>query len=159
MKPGRELDVLVADKVMGCKVFLRTIDSNERIFLTEPGKDRHSVPRSSFDYWSCQCDPIHIHNRKEGGGIPEYSTDIAAAWKVVEKLRGDDNALQLFGSEKNDNVKRWYAYFSGKYWCEATSILLLGEVSESAPHAICLAALKLVGALEAGMEAGELRAN
>lgn len=62
MKAGRELDALVAEKVMGRNL---TLEKE----LTE------------HEMWLSQLMPeIIIH-------IPHYSTDIAAAWEVVEKVR------------------------------------------------------------------------
>jgi hypothetical protein len=65
---------------------------------------------------------------------PAYSTDIAAAWSVVKKF----DYLYLFRSpEIND----------GMYECKLTMAdeRKYYALSESAPHAICLAALRAVG--------------
>lgn len=68
--------------------------------------------------------------------VPHYSTDIAAAWKVVEKMGN-----YLFACGRTDDGI-WEAYFfpvnSG-----------IGKLSEAhgdtAPSAICRAALKAMG--------------
>lgn len=62
---------------------------------------------------------------------PSYSTDIKAAWEVVEKMGSNF----IIASEKRGE----FAVFFGP-----------GEIDEfckssSSPHAICLAALKAVG--------------
>lgn len=65
--------------------------------------------------------------------IPHYSTDIAAAWDVVEKLK-----IKGF-----DFVLHWKTawecifWFGRDKWFESNC--------ETAPRAICLAALKAVG--------------
>lgn len=67
---------------------------------------------------------------------PRYSTDIAAAWEVVEKL----NLLSKFSLERFEDRYRIVEY-AGGYDNNFTFI----SEAETAPHAICLAALKAVG--------------
>ena len=62
MKPGRELDAIVAERVMGYEVRDET--------WRQP-------PSSSW---------------RE---VPHYSSDIAAAWEVVERMRADGWKLYL----------------------------------------------------------------
>lgn len=99
MKAGRELDALIAEKVMGLKT---------------PPNERCSCTNSE---WLC----------RKHGTFPRYSTSIADAWEVVEKLGDKD-----FRVEKDYDFEFW--------------ICILGnrrrEVrGTTAPHAICLAAL------------------
>jgi Phage ABA sandwich domain len=108
MKPGLDLDLLIAQRVMGIK--------------TEIGEEVeaiHTIPH---------------FGRVTYGYLPlPYSTDIAAAWEVVEKMK--------VGIKINGSVK-------GKF-----QVLLINEsgtdtfegFSNTVPHAICLAALKAVG--------------
>lgn len=109
MKPGRELDALVAEKVMGWKDIRFG--------------DETSVSGSvGFGL------PVSGHPRR---AFPPYSTDIAAAWAVVEELE------LPFEIHSDDWHSRWDARFNldrGE-WCQAST----------APHAICLAALKAMG--------------
>lgn len=69
--------------------------------------------------------------------VPAYSSDIAAAWRVVERLQQDGYSIRLSNKTMN-----WC------WWC-----YIIGEETESvvqestAPEAICLAALKAVGHL------------
>jgi hypothetical protein len=67
-----------------------------------------------------------------------YSTDIAAAWEVVEKMgtlpRKD---MQRGGFQVNYDDHGWTASFWREY-----------AFGESAPHAICLAALKALAPRE-----------
>lgn len=125
---GRELDALVAEKVFG-KVF----PPNGR-YLDEPGHLRYAGGVPGFN---------HLVNDV----LPKYSTDIAAAWEVVERLTAEWGWWDMeFGwrtiSEVERNEKGW------TNWC----ITLLGPDDDvevffkagSAAHAICLAALKAV---------------
>ena len=101
MQPGRELDALVAEKVMGYKV---------------RDEEHYEVPPLRAIYW-----------------IPKYSTDIAAAWMVVEKLKGLEPELSW-----SDEDHCWFVHFQKS----RPSICPFGI---TAPHAICLAALKAIG--------------
>lgn len=89
MNPGRELDALIAERVMGGKTK-----------CTE-------IPGYEF--------------------IPNYSEDIAAAWEVVEKLK---KPRPIFNLECDQRLGRWNANFYGA-----------AAEGDTAPHAICLAAL------------------
>jgi hypothetical protein len=129
MEPGRELDALVAEKVMGWTVF-RSETPNHYDLLDEeyahgfpPGEDINSVP---FE-------------------IEEYTTDISPAWKVLEKHRNRKNLVTLVGDEK-------------KWKCRITAMInvVYGiDVHDTqcefktAPEAICKAALLAVMGQEA----------
>jgi len=113
LKPGRILDALIAEKVMGWK-FIGP-------FTTDPtlGSDRWATDGNGCErYYS---------------DVPDYSTSIAAAWEVVEKFKH----IQL--SVGHAGV--WYAVIS-VYKDESTLFEEFeGASNKSAPHAICLAAL------------------
>lgn len=106
LKPGRELDALVAEKVMG---------EDLSPLGTLHGREIPYVP-------------------------PHYSTDIAAAWQVMEHItaqkRDDFGWFDL--RFVND---RWKATFITGAYYEARDHI----EAPTAPHAICLAALKAVG--------------
>jgi hypothetical protein len=109
MEPGRELDALVAEKVMGYKLH---------------------YPEN---YDQCTVDKGHIID------CFEPSTDISAAWEVVEKyfyveVRKVNTKLEL----GNGGIWCWRACVSkgDGYSSIATS--------ETAPEAICKAALLAV---------------
>lgn len=125
MPAGRELDALVAEKVMG---FVRVADDTSDYHgvrhgtevLLPPGETLHSLrewlPRSgpiAFGYFVTQ----------------RYSTDIAAAWQVVERMRNPDFRLNKDGD--------WGCSFGGE--------LRFVGLAPTAPLAICRAALKAVG--------------
>ena len=107
---GRELDALVAEKVMECHL-IRFINGLGNLDIR------------------CGCSPDQ-HNEQDGaccGFLCDYSTSIDAAWEMVEKLAG--------------TFRLEYEKYSG--WnCE----LGLGSChADTAPLAICLAALQAVG--------------
>jgi hypothetical protein len=117
VNPGRELDALVAEKVMGLpKPWQKyMIEDGARDWFYERGLDSYGMSK---------------HHR-----VPSFSTDIADAWAVVERLKDTHYNFQL----ENDQgeIEPWIACFGQK-----------SAVSSSAPHAICLAALRTVGAIE-----------
>jgi len=115
LKPGRELDALIAEKVMGIPV---TKEQGDYWPPPDPGKNFSTQP------------------------IPDYSTDISAAWEVVEHMRTKHwrDAFTLFSPEI-ENATEWRAFFAKKFVSVDDSKF---ESGESAPHAICLAALKSV---------------
>jgi len=152
MPAGPELDVLVAEKVMGWKRGRGWFDSptnalGDRWFDAEGNRlgDDHATPEG------------------HGGGDSEYpdqvwspSTDIAAAWEVVEKL----NSSMLRRDARRDTSGR---YDHGCFfhlernalldaWAERTGRDPLKEprppepwhYADTAPLAICRAALKAV---------------
>lgn len=106
MPAGRELDALVAEQVLGKKVEL---------------------------YRLC---PVPYHRFKDTEqGIPYYSTDIAAAWEVVEKVQ------RINGRFRVDIVGPCQG--SDEY---SVGFLPMLSGYGTAPLAICRAALKAVGA-------------
>lgn len=111
MNPGRELDALIAEKVMGLEI----------VHLGEPSKP-------------------FVKNFTGTSEPTEYSTDIAAAWEVVERLKDSEHAFGFELTQDQGELCEWLAYFGeGRFKAE----------SETAPHAICLAALKAVGYVHA----------
>jgi hypothetical protein len=114
MPAGREMDALVAEKVMGFVVMRHRDVDGQHI---EHGPDEWmrgpdgEAPRYAYMV-----------------PVDHYSTDIAAAWEVVEKLKPDDWAFRVEVLDDGD----WWASFS------ATAESWAGTV----PLAICRAALK-----------------
>lgn len=101
MKPSRELDALIAEKVMG----------RNQVGLILAGA-LANIPVSD---------------------LPHYSTDIAAAWAVVEK------ALEIRKVKIEMTKGKFIVYFQNPQNARNTAAYAVGI---SAPHAICLAALK-----------------
>lgn len=105
MKPGRELDMLVAEKVMGL---------NNTEYVKEWTQEQMKIVQG---WWPKL--------------YPNYSTDIAAAWEVVEKIQCRSFELNWHLDSYNF-VRIYKAKFQ-------TTNFVYGE---TAAHAICLAALK-----------------
>lgn len=133
MKAGHELDVLIAEKVFGCKV----------IRATEPGISQEEFENRRLTGDRCGCHGGHHIDLDDGCGscIKEYSTDIAAAWKVVEKMHSHPKPVLMLAAPQQDYVnEKWRAEFCRKFW--TTDLPYEWAVSaETAPLAICLAAI------------------
>ena len=123
----REMDALVAEKVMGCpKIDYEWSDECEHEIASDP-KCSRCIPL-------CMC-PGDKHGSPD---IPYYSTDIAAAFEVVGNLR--------------DRFPQFVLYFNPRrqLWeCEFTEGNIGGldtndesPCAETAAEAICLAALE-----------------
>ena len=126
---GRELDALVAEKVMGWTAWR----SKHGYFnITDGDGNSHTCDPATSKY-----DPETGERLPEpkwwdySTELPDYSTDIAAAWPLVERF-----GITVYAPtrERHD-------------WVAAIKIGAC-EVAhgETAPLAICLAALKAVGA-------------
>jgi hypothetical protein len=104
LNAGRELDALIAQKVMGQNYFINSFGFPEQgpLVSKEP---------------------------------PHYSTDIAAAWEIVQEMEkkhtepGKWVGLSITAEDRGC----WRATFWRKW-----------SFGSSAPHAICLAALEAV---------------
>lgn len=108
---SREIDALVAEKVMGLWGFCKC--DGEIGFTRHPTRDR-------FECIDC------------GGWLGEnYSTDIAAAWEVVEKL----STWPWCFTRSGETFKFDLGYEGERYYA----------VAETPAMAICLAALKAKG--------------
>lgn len=119
MRAGREMDALVAEKVMQIAVFVD--------YATIRGQ------QMAISWWDA---PKEDENAKP---IPDYSTDIAAAWQVVEAPRL---------AELLEYVEVSVVRYHDRYEChieDDTAARLYIAEADTAPHAICLAALKAVG--------------
>ena len=139
MKAGRELDALVAEKVMG-------------LVLTCPVDPRfdHSVGTNK-DGSSAKRNFCRWPDGREHW-IPFFSTDIADAWQVVEKLAGDGDehpaciqkGLPAFGDHATPfEVYKNYAGYPG-WTCYFADYEVCAH-ADTAPLAICKAALKACG--------------
>ena len=113
----RELDALIAEKVMGmarCSQFMCLPEDN------------------------CRC-PIHGIDVEwpERGKQWSPSTSIADAWEVVERMRELSFVLTLSWQSRNSE---WCAH-----WFYPADRTHKAAFHKSAPRAICLAALKTIG--------------
>jgi len=118
MKPGYALDALVAEKVLGWRLEYHTF-----------GSDLPGGPFRAYGYDSS--------GRHLCGDFPHFSTDIAAAWQVVEKFAADNWEVSV-GWSIADNAWLCGIGLDGHGWDM--------ELADTALHAICLAALKAMEA-------------
>jgi hypothetical protein len=128
MSPGRELDALVAERVMGWRFHGK--------FTEDPNLncDRWAVDPDGHErfYWE----------------VPDYSTKIAAAWAVVEKITSE-HWIAMDICQRPKQADAGEAWTHGNKAC--VTITHGGQspfsdhpvYGESAAHAICLKALKL----------------
>lgn len=123
----RELDALIAEKVMGLKLCASAMD--------KPLRAMGASPAPMVEY------PLKIHGKPCGtipGELGHYSTDIYEAWRVVEKMRQEPEGWEVV---VESSIGKWRAEFYPGPEKDA------GESGwvETAPRAICLAALRAVG--------------
>jgi Phage ABA sandwich domain len=136
-RPGRELDALVAEKVMGNVAWDVVIAGCSR------GGRRCGTVAEAKEYRKAlqkfyQVGAIVLHDT-----VSEYSTDIAAAWEVVEKM-SDRFHWRIQSPFEAGGL--WFAGLTplGATGWNGRPDYNIGD--HSAPLAICLAALKAVGA-------------
>lgn len=137
---NREIDALVAEKVMGYRFVqnrshsgIRQVEAILPTRLNEPIlTNAVPVDHSAWDgAWQI-------------GSVPAYSTDIAAAWTVVEKMRERGLWAKITSPFSPEDMT---------YWCGFTPMNMTGwngvpdfkAKADNAPMAICLAALAAVG--------------
>ena len=141
MEAGRELDALIAERVMGWGFW----KSKHGYWNIEPPNGEHFSTYGRFPH-SDKYDSVtgellpEVRWWEYCDELPYYSTSIADAWLVVEKLKDDD--LNYFAIDQNyANEGKCGIYFNpfdfGKFPPDI--------VGDNVPHAICLAALKAVG--------------
>lgn len=115
LQPGRELDALVAEKVVGqVRVGECPLDIDGCGGKYEP----------QIGQWPC---------------LPPYSTDMAAAWQAVNAMLDRGLEYTAEGEGKKTKEHRWQfgPFRSNGYPTD------FGE-GDTAAHAICLAALKAI---------------
>lgn len=117
MEAGRGLDALVAEKVMGWQ-WQQWAPNPEQPHLAPPGYGRPHP-----DHWWLGRSIFEL--------VPNYSTDIAAAWLVVEHMeRTRPNEFMLWTEQG-----QWGAEFDND----------ISRFALAAPLSICVAALAAVG--------------
>jgi hypothetical protein len=134
MTAGRELDALIAEKVMGKRI--HKVPTETHIWRTD--LDRYDVT-SGDDICFADEGPM---GREP---VPDYSSDIAAAWEVVEKLIADGYMFSV-GSETDALPYFAQCWKTGGKPCNLghDHIHTIQEFAQTAPLAICLVALKAV---------------
>ena len=155
MQAGRDLDSLVAENVMGWtrkRKYQKTFPNGYNHYLYAPGED--ISPRGScFVYMSNNGRLILANDGSEGSCnspippcVPQYSTNIAAAWEVLSRFNGTSFHLsfhQRYEGPEPWSVQLWVVFAERKDEAMAKKLEARGK---TAPHAICLAALKAVDA-------------
>ena len=126
LEAGRELDALVAEKVMGWK--WDKGNSLQHLLLGPDG----AIGAVIFHDGIADDDGI-----VQPLDCPHYSTDIAAAWEVVEKLRRANDGEYLFTI---NDAGMWYA----KFLDEHGEPVSRSGFCDTAPLAICRAGLLAV---------------
>jgi hypothetical protein len=82
----------------------------------------------------------YVLNERGPGPHPAYSSDLAAAWKVVDAVIADGYRLQLSGA------KTWQARFY-KSVAKTLETRAFERSGASPAEAICLAALEMNGGI------------
>lgn len=152
MKPGRELDALVAVEVMGedlsvypDHLWKKSEDGEVDVFAMD--SDLHSGPRCTR-CWFSYC--VHCKETIEPcQRTPSYySTNIAAAWEVVPAIQSKVLFSRPLVFRLEGIGEQWEATFfdpfAGSPADPGTFPYIKAEGS-TASEAICLAALKAVG--------------
>lgn len=138
MSPGRELDALIAEKVMGVKV------------VDWPTGREYPVASALA---------LKALSDTQESRIPHYSTSIADAWLVVEKLAQNYHKDTGIGSGYSGHgfvLEHCTENSEGRWICRLPSTVCappyeemdsfaVYQTADTAPLAICLAALKAVG--------------
>jgi hypothetical protein len=90
-----------------------------------------------------KCSLFHVaeHFAPDEPLIPHYSTDISAAWEVVEKL-GDVKLKRSLYNCTTDKENKWEAFCTVH---DEYGLMGYGAMADTAALAICLLALKAKG--------------
>ena len=133
-QPDRELDLLVAEKVM-------KLIPCDRWTETNLGSAGGPALMKNCDHENCYS-TLEIGSAFGTiGGCPRYSSKIHLAWEVVKHMLSEGFDLSL---ESEGNGEMWAADF------RATALMSIEEITQDPPgcssnsveKAICLAALK-----------------
>ncbi|MDP4158208.1 MAG: hypothetical protein Q8911_00390 [Bacillota bacterium] len=133
MKPGKELDALVTEKVMGISTTAKWCrDAGEKeMCLWDEGNYEFGCDYLDKHKTNTLC-PVYLKDE-----LNNYSTNISAAWEVVEKLSEIDNGDFSIGIYQRKS-------FSPLWRCTITTEDCKQHPTyepATAPEAICKAAL------------------
>lgn len=135
MVVGRELDALVAEKVMG---------------LPCPGLPTDNaysyIGRVEREGWYLQSSGYDSGDVREIVPAP-YSTSIAAAWEVVEKLKADGWDIHIDSMGFNNDIEgEWRTFFSHPHEMGDQRAHVFGD-GDTVAEAVCKSALAAVAAV------------
>lgn len=158
MKAGRELDALIADKVLGIPWMTGRAEDEEKVIRRyyAPGRADY---REEIDYKN-QWGTSMMTEPTDYPELPAYSTDIVDAWPIAEKLGLIVVPIDVWMYAEWDRVGgepqpgyRWAAWQcdpgyivldAPQKWAGMIDELIPPDtIAETAPLAICLAAIKL----------------
>lgn len=127
MEAGRELDALVAEKVLKFEIEWRCCEDEHHEMGYRPRKVVYST------------DGLPLY----GEILPGYSTDIAAAWQLMESRQMVGQTIGYLAETPSEH----FTDITEDGWARKWMCTSRGEpiYAATAPHAICLAALKAVG--------------
>ena len=141
LKPGPELDKLVAEKVMGYIVGKYPF-KREAFAVASSQRAIRKAHANGIDFWEWDDEG----NAEFCCELPCYSTKIVDAWQVVKKIM--DKGFEFHLSSPGRESKVWNAHFVKK-------VKILPDVPVETRHyyaycdppelAICIAALKATG--------------
>lgn len=144
LKPGVELDRLVAEKVMGWESFTMGYwDTAQRNHYPYHESERQTELEGWLETVGFPELVGHYFIDVESDfftavGNWKPSIDIACAWRVIEYLREKGFTIYLFYNTESEGSYLWRVGFrSDQVWPPT------GE-AETAPLAICIAALKVM---------------
>lgn len=145
LRAGRELDALVAEKVMEWTEVGMGVDLAGRV--NGPYGVNPQTKRGDMQTLEGQ-----ILEARRFDDVPEYSTDIGAAWTVVEKLRWDGWMVAVIATHQGNLQACALTRGSAAPFPPKDTVLhsvdwreSFREQAKTAPEAICLAALRAVG--------------
>lgn len=131
MKAGRGLDRLVAEKVMGL----------------EPSRVDDDMQAFTWRREFLMAGDYFIITDEGTEALPHYSTDIAAAWQVVEALAKSPHWIGVIVGTFGIPHAKCYrnSYLVSEVWINLDNVPDSRTYSERCAGAICMAALKAVG--------------
>lgn len=131
-KELRELDAFIAEHVFDW-VWLSGIRNSDVFWPKEDGAPQ--LMPVDISVKAVEAGPVHLPS------IPHYSTDIAAAWEVVEKMVNEKKWLfDMHSTISLLKKKKFKAVFKGEYNGELIAFYSV----EDPALAICLAVKKAV---------------
>jgi hypothetical protein len=119
----RDIDAEIAVKIMGFKWWRQKVRD-----LCIIAKSESYPPNFSFDLFEQIDTPTNLFSDWDCD-LPRFSTDIAIAWRIVEKFKMYEPQITW-----NDEMGVWN--------CDFHKTEYFGKVANTAPLAICWAALE-----------------